>query len=180
VDSAGNFYVPKILITTDACPITLGTNIGTIALTPGAPSATITAQVTARTPQGTPASISENPVAVYQNANGTLWAIPWSTFIPERQSLAPGPSCPANTACTQVTTKVAASPALWAFYNGSSTQFQAVSSQTEYALAIESEPSADASLSGQCTPGVLSQSSTPVVAGSTTTFGPFNFTGCTF
>ena len=177
VDSAGVFYGPKILITTDACPITLGTTIGTIALTPGN-SATITAQVTAKTPQGTPASISENPEAVYENANGTLWAIPWSTFIPERQSLDPGPSCPANTACTQITTKVAASPALWAFYNGSSTQFQAVGSQAEYALTILSEPGSQSTLSGQCTPGSLSQSSTPVSAGGTTTFGPFNFTGC--
>ena len=179
INSAGVFYVPKILIPTSSCQIKQGTDIGAVALAPGS-SAAITAQVTAMTAQGTPARIAERPEGIFVKANGTIWAIPWSgqSNVPDILNLEPGSSCPANTACVQIDLPVSGNPALWGLYNGSSTQFQPIGTQAEYAMTIDPRGRLDNNTQGQCSQQALFQPPTPVPSGSTTTFGPFNFTSC--
>src|SRR5436309_7674438 len=179
INSAGVFYVPKILIPTSSCQIKQGTDIGTVALMPGT-SAAITAQVTAMTAQGTPARIAERPEGIFVKANGTIWAIPWSGAfnVPDTLNLEPGPSCPASTACVQIDLPVSANPAMWGLYNGISTQFQPIGTQAEYAMTIDPRQRSDSNTQGQCSQQAEFQPPTPVPPGSTTTFGPFNFTSC--
>lgn len=179
IDANGVIYGPKILIPTTSCQIKQGTGLGTISLSPG-PSATIQAQVTAQTAQGTPARIAEHPEGIFVPVNGIMWAIPWSGqfFVPSSQNLEPDASCPANTACTQINLPVSGASALWAFYDGGATKFQTATATPEYALTIDPQGRSDTLTMGQCQQQAEFQPPTAVPAGSTTTFGPFKFVDC--
>lgn len=179
VDASGNSYVPKILIPTPSCPITQGTDIGTIALSPG-PSTNGTVLFTGQTASGTPAQLSVELRTIFTAYAGIKWGFALDPyFLKFREDLQTGPQCPANTSCLTNTFGMSATPALGASYAGASTQFQPVASSAVWTMSATWNVSLSNSLATyHCTPQFATSSPQTATPGVPVNFGTLAFTGC--
>ena len=178
VSASGQQYVPKILVPSPTCPITQGTDIGTIALTPGT-SATATMLVTGQTSSGQPAPISIEEQQFHTNFMGTNWVISEDPYLaPFRTNLQTGANCPMNTSCLNLSFGVPATAAMGAAYAGAGTQFQPIASNAVWSFSVTWNNALNSTVSNHCTPQFATSSPQTVSSGATVSFGTLAFTGC--
>lgn len=179
ISSSGVAYAPKILIPSASCPITQGTDIGTIALSP-ASTVNSTVMFTGQTATGTPAQISVELRAVRTNYAGIDWSFGLDPYLLKfREDLQTGPQCPANTSCLTNNFSWAATPALAASYAGASTTFQPVASSAVWTMSATWNNSLSNSLANNhCTPTFAFSGPKISTPGTTLNFGTLAFTGC--
>ena len=178
VSSSGVQYVPKILVPSPTCPITQGTELGTIALTPGA-AATANVLVTGQTSTAQPAQISVEEQQFHTSFMGTNWTISEDPYLASfRINLQTGPICPANTSCIALQYGLSASPPVGAVYAGAGTQFQPAATSAVWTYSVGWNNALNSSVSNHCTPQFASSTPQMVTPGATLNFGTLAFTGC--
>ena len=179
ISSSGVAYVPKILTPSPSCPITQGTEIGTIALSP---ASTVNSMVmfTGQTASGTPAQISVELRAVRTKYAGIDWSFGLDPYLLKfREDLQTGTQCPANTSCLTNNFSWSATPALAASYAGASTTFQPVASSAVWTMSATWNNALSNTLAANhCTPTFAVSAPQTATPGATLNFGTLAFTGC--